>query len=152
MAKKKEVVAKQEAPKGRPVPKEVQIKLTAQQCLQRTDSAGSLNKEKTDLQKEFEAEEKEWKKRRAEYKSKIKNLQEQVDKLLSEVKAKAATETVTVTLVLNHDAGVAEYWYESATNGWEVVDTRPLEDNERQLSIVEDQVAAMPDDGQSVEA
>lgn len=145
------------APQGRKVPKEVNLKLTPQQCLERTTQASNINKEKTDLQAQFEAEEKEWKKRRAEFKSGIKNLSEQVDKILSEVKAKAATETVDVILVLNHESGSAEYWFQPQGGEWEKVDERPLEENERQAHIpgteeVEARVAAMPETGQEVQA
>lgn len=151
-AKPKAAAVEQKKPEGRPVPKEIQIKLTPQQCMQRSDQASTINREKTDLQKEFEEEEKAWKQKRAEYKNRLKNLQEQVDKLLAEVKAKSATSTENVILVLNHDAGIAEYHYQPPGGKWEIVETRPLEDNERQLSMVKEQVEAMPEAGQEVEA
>lgn len=147
-APKKEV----KAPEGRKVPKEIQIRLTPQQCAQRADQAAAISKEKTDLQAEFEAAEKEWKQRRAEYKNALKNKADQVDKLLAEVKAKSATSTEQVTLVLNHDANCAEYWYQSPGGEWEKVDERPLEENERQTSFIKDQAERMPETGQSVQA
>lgn len=146
----------QAAPKGRKVPKEVALKLNAQQCLERTTTASNLNKEKTDLQKQFEEEEKAWKKRRAEFKSEIKAKQDQVDKLLAEVKAKAATETVDVVLVLNHEAGAAEYWFQAPGEDWAIVEQRPLEDNERQMHIEQTEMQAkvdsVPETGQAVQA
>lgn len=151
MAKKTTTKEANKKPEGRPVPKEIQLRLTPQQCLERTDRASRLNEEKTTLQKEFEAEEKEWKQRRAKYKNDIKNMQEQVDKYLAEVKAKAATSTEQVILVLNHDEGVAEYWFQMDGKTWEIVETRPLEDNERQMSMIEDRVKSMPQTGQTLE-
>ena len=83
MAKKKEAT-KSGRPEGRLVPKEIRIKLTAQQCAQRSDAAAKLSREKTDLRKEFEEEEKAWKQKRAEYKNRIKSLEDQADKLLAD--------------------------------------------------------------------
>ena len=136
---------------GRPVPKEVQVKLTPMQKQQRTEAAARTNQEKTELQKQFEAEEKAWKQRRAEFKNQIKNLQEQVDQALAEVKAGTATSTETVLLVLNHDAGQAEYWYEFPGEGWRSFEQRPLEDNERQTSLITEKAETMPEDGQDIE-
>src|SRR3990167_1553671 len=111
MAKKKEAT-KSGRPEGRLVPKEIRIKLTAQECAQRSDAAAKLSWEKTDLRKEFEEEEKAWKQKRAEYKNRIKSLEDQADKLLAEVEVKAATVTENVVLHLNHEDGSAEYWYQ----------------------------------------
>lgn len=159
MARTKKTQTKEAAPapKGRPVQKEVALRLTPQQCLERTTQASNLNQEKTSLQAQFEAEEKEWKKRRAEFKSEIKSKQDQVDKLLAEVKAKAATETAEVILVLNHDSGAAEYWFRPDGTNWEMVDTRPLEENERQAHIpgteeAQAMVDSVPETGQEVHA
>lgn len=146
--KKQEVTT----PKGRPVPKEIRIRLSKQQIDQRFDQAAGLTQERMAVEKEFEAEEKEWKRRRAEYKNRVKNLQQQADKLQTEAKSKEATITDNCILVLNHECGIAEYWYKQEGMDWGIKDTRPLEDNERQLSLVQDKVDAMPDDGQEVEA
>lgn len=152
MAKKPAQKTETKTPEGRKVPKEVQIKLTPKQCAERADQAAAISKEKVDLQAEFEAEEKAWKQRRAEFKNALKNKSEQIDKLLAEVKAKRATSTEQVTLVLNHDANAAEYWYQPEGGEWEIVDTRPLEENERQTSFIKEQAEAMPETGQSVQA
>lgn len=136
---------------GRPVPKEIQVKLTPQGRMARTETASAINREKTDLQKEFEEQEKAWKIRRAEYKNNIKLKQELVDKLLSEVKAGTAVSTEQVLLVLNHDAGVAEYHFDTPGEGWGVIETRPLEENERQTSLLKEQVDSASADGQEIE-
>lgn len=152
MAKSKDKAVKvAEAPKGKLVPKEIALKLSPQQCLERGDKHGHLTEQRKKMEETFKATEAEWKKAKAEHKSNLKQLQDQIDKLSLEVKAKAANSTEQVTLVLNHDAGVAEYWFKPEGGEWGIYETRPLEDNERQSHLFEDAAAAVPDTGQSVE-
>jgi hypothetical protein len=149
MAKKKE--AKPQAPKnGRVVPKEISVKLTDVQCLTKANQASQISKELTELEEAFKLKEAEWKQVKAAHKAAVKNHQEQIKKLLVEVKNKAAVVTEDVLLVLNHEEGTAEYWYPVKGDS-EIVDSRPLEDGERQLSLVEKDVAEMPDDGQDID-
>lgn len=152
MAKKNQAKAQEvEAPKGRLVPKEISLRLTKDQCLDRANKASQLSKDLTEAEAAFKVEEDEFKQARAAHKNAVKNLREQIAKLLAEVKAQAAESTENVTLVLNQDAGTAEYWFNMPGDGWKMVDSRPLEDNERQMSLVQEQVDQMPDEGQEVE-
>jgi hypothetical protein len=152
MAAKKKAAAKTkaEAPKGRVIPKEIKVRLTKDQCLQRANQASQLSKELTEKEEEFKEAEAAWKQEKAQFKNAVKNLQDQVRKLLVEVKAQEMESTEDVLFVINHDAGVAEYWFPPSGPGMQIVETRPLEDGERQLSLVEDAAAAMPEEGQEV--
>lgn len=136
--------------KGREVPKDIRMKLSKDQCLERSNKAAQLSKEMTEMEEQFKTEETEWKQTRAQFKTGIKNLSDQIKKFLVEVKAQSAESTETVLLVLNHDAGVAEYWFPPSGKDSKIVETRPLEDNERQLSLVTEQAAAMTDKGQEI--
>lgn len=148
MAKKTKPAA--EPKNGRQVPKEIAIKLSKDQCLQRANTASQLSKELTEAEEAFKEEETAWKQVKATFKANQKNLQDQIKKLLVEVKAQAAQSPETVLLVLNHDQGQAEYWYPISGPDSQIVETRPLEDGERQLSLVQEKVDQMPDDGQQV--
>lgn len=141
---------KKEKPKGRLVPKEIQIKLTKDQCLQRGNQAAQASKELTEIEEAFKEEETVWKQQKAAFKAKQKNLQDSIKKLLVEVKNQAAESTEDVLLVLNHERGVAEYYYPPEGKDSRIVEERPLEDNERQLSLVEDQANAMSEAGQEI--
>lgn len=154
MAKKKEPklteAPKQMAPEeGRLVPKEIHIKLTPAQCLERGAKAASIDKELMKLEQEFKAEEDAWKQRRAQHKTAVKNLNEQRQKLSVEIDAKAAVETKDVLLHLNYAACQAEYWY-PAKGESEMVDSRPLEENELQMTMMQEKVDSMPDTGQEI--
>ena len=153
MAKKKAVATNPNlklAPEtGKLVPKEVSVKLSPQQCLERGAKAASLDAELVKLEEVFKEEEDAWKQRRAQHKTAVKNLTDQRRKLSVEINAKAAVVTEDVLLHLNHDAGVAEYWYPPRGES-EIIDTRPLEENELQLTLVKEKVEAMPDDGQEI--
>lgn len=135
---------------GRLVPKEILIKLTTNQVLDRAERAAGIRQEITEAEERFETASDEFKKVRAEHKSNLKNLTDQLKKLSTEVKSKHATSTEQVLLVINHDAGQAEYWFPAKGPESKIVDTRPLEDAERQLSLIENEAATMPDDGQEV--
>lgn len=153
MAKKtKETKPENWKPEGRPVAKEVTIKLTPQQLAERSKQSAQLGAEEEEAEAEFEVKNIEFKKVRAEHKSNMKQLKEQRRKLDREFRTKTATIIDTTILCLNHDAGVAEYWYQTDGKEWEIIETRPLEDNERQTSFIKDQVSKMPETGQEVTA
>lgn len=152
MAKKEKAATqtKQMAPsEGKIVPKEIHVKLSPQQCLERGAKAAAIDKELMKLEEEFKKEEDAWKQRRAQHKTAVKNLNEQRQKLSVEIDAKAAVETKDVLLHLNYPACQAEYWY-PAKGESEIVDTRPLEENELQMTMMQEKVEAMPDDGQEI--
>lgn len=151
MAKKIEKMeTKTEAPKGKKVPKEFRIDLTEAQILERARAAAKLDQELEEEEKQFKEEETEWKTHKAAYKNKVKNLTESRRKLSGEIEAKQAMITDNVILVLNHDTGCAEYHYNFPNKGWQIVETRPLEDNERQLSVVTEEAEKMSDEGQEI--
>lgn len=160
MAKKKDQEPKlAEAPKapkqmapteGKLVPKEIHIKLTPAQCLERGARAADLDKELMKLEEEYKVEEDAWKQRRAQHKTSVKNLTEQRRKISVEIHAKAAVETKDVLLHLNYPACQAEYWYPPQGES-EIVDTRPLEENELQMTMMQEKVDAMPETGQAIE-
>lgn len=138
------------APKGKKVPKEFRLKLSQAQIQERGKNAAKIGMELKAKEEAFKAEEDAWKARKASHKSEVKNLNESRKKLDEEITTGAAMVTEDVVLVINHEANQAEYWYEVQGEGWQIVDTRPIEDNERQLHLVEDQAAQMPDAGQEV--
>lgn len=150
MAKKNNPKAAAAAPKGKRVPKEFRLKLNEAQIKERGKQAAKIGMELKALEEQFKAEEDAWKARKAAHKSQVKNLNESRKKLDEEITTGSAMVTEDVILVLNHDANQAEYHYQVQGEGWQIVDTRPLEDNERQLHLVEDQVAQMPEEGQDV--
>ncbi len=113
--------------------------------------AAALDDELTKAETEFEAQAAEFKKVKAAHKSNAKNLSDQRKKLNREVQTKTATITDKAVLHLNHDMGSAEYWYDFPGEGWKSFDSRPLEDAERQGSLLKEQAEAMPESGQEIE-
>lgn len=151
MAKPKAVKAVAEERKGKLVPKEVSIHLSKDQVLERSKRVAALDQEQTEKEEEFKNMESELKQARAKHKQEMKNLTEQRRKLNTAVRTASDTITDDCLLVLNYDMNQAEYWYPPKGPDSKIVDTRPLEDNERQPELLQEKVDAMPESGQEVE-
>lgn len=153
MAKKKEAVAYLPPAGAKKVPKEIAIKLTQEQILAKGEENAKLSQERRALEAEFKDEEAAWKQRKAQHKAALKANLDQSDRLSDEIKAGAAKVNDDAYLVLNHNAGIAEYHYQTKGKDkpFEIFETRALMDNERQLSMIEDQVKNLPDEGQEIE-
>lgn len=148
--KAKEKAKVQEAPAtGKIVPKEIRITLTAQQIAERSKRVSQIDAEDTEAEAKFKEEKEAWKQRQAQHKAHMKNLTDSRKKLNEEVRSGVAVTTENTLLHINHEAGVAEYWY-PVKGPSEIKEVRPLEDAERQLSMVEEKVKNMPEAGQEI--
>jgi len=150
-AKQQTAALKQVAPEtGKIVPKEIRLELTEQQVKDRLMRAAKLDAELSEGEETFSQEKEAWKQRQAQHKAFVKNHTDNRKKLNKEAEMGVALSTEDVLLHLNHEAGVAEYWY-PAKGPSKIYETRPLEDNERQRSLIEEKVGKMADEGQEIE-
>lgn len=111
----------------------------------------ALNLQIQTEEKAYAEEKAAWKQRTAEHKNLIKNLREEETKLNDEVRTEECVEVKDVLLVLNYEMNQAEYWYPPKGEDSELKETRPLEDNERQMTIVKNQVDELEEEGMEIE-
>lgn len=117
MAKKK--------PEGIKIQRTVELKISDKEQAKRARELAKLELEKFEAEQAKKADAHKWN-------HKIKHLQQEISQLSREVDSGREEQTVTCTLVKDYEGNKVDYYYKD-----EIVDTREMTDEDRQMDIEE---------------